>query len=303
MIIINQGRVDYRYKVSDEGPVIYDTIFSNRVVTTVLDQNLIVSKEVDKFIATLYDKITYTINIENISADTVENVYLKDNIPYGTCFICDSLKIDGVIQHGMSPEFLYVGNIESLQKISVTFQVAICGDCGCINKKYNRDEIINDGIVCYDSIYNVEEDPVQICLLTNKVTTYVKFNIFKQISESASIIICLRPCEKLKICQLNCYPQIVQSKVIKTVTGSKLLIIWEMKYYLYYLKYFTAFQYEVCNDTYKEYFSTLLDVPCGAEYCITDCFKILNEKCSYYYVSSENRLIVYNSILIIANNF
>ncbi|WP_322020223.1 hypothetical protein [Clostridium butyricum] len=55
MIVINQGRVNYRYKVSEDGPVIYDTILSNRVVTPILDKNLSVSKEVDKVIASISD--------------------------------------------------------------------------------------------------------------------------------------------------------------------------------------------------------------------------------------------------------
>ena len=289
MIVINQGRVNYRYKVSQEGPIIYDTILSNRVVTPILDQNLSVSKEVDKVIASLSDVLTYIINIENISNKTVENICLKDKIPKGTLFIT---------QYGATPEKLNIGNLKCHEKVAVTFKVTIY--------KYENgyiDSINNKGFICYDYIYNVEEKPIEMCLSTNKVKTYIMYNIFKQTSVSSNITICLRPCEKIKICEINCYPKIINSKILKTITGNKLLIIWEIKYCIHYLRYFINYQYDICSDIYKEYFSTLIDIPYGYDYSSDEYFKIINENCSYHYLLGENRLVIYNSILIIANNF
>lgn len=298
MIVINQGRVNYRYKVSEDSPVIYNTILSNSVVTSVLDKNLNVSKEVDKVIATIYDILTYKINIINISDNTVNNVFLKDKIPNGTKFVNDSVEINGLTQFGVTPENLYIGNINSCKKITVTFQVVICemyDEC--------KNEITNEGYIYYDYKYNIEEKPIQICLVTNKVNTYVMYNIFTQTSVSASLKICLRPCEKIKICYIDSCGKVLKCKLIKTVVGKKILVLWEINYCLYYLRYFNNYQYEVCNDTCKEYFSTLLDVPCGAETCSTEFFKIVNENCSYNYLCDKNELIIYNTVLIIANNF
>lgn len=298
LIVINQGRVNYRYKVSQEGPIIYDTILSNRVVTPILDQNLSVSKEVDKVIASLSDVLTYIINIENISNKTVENICLKDKIPKGTLFIKDSVKINGITQYGATLEKLNIGNLKCHEKVAVTFKVTIY--------KYENgyiDSINNKGFICYDYIYNVEEKPIEMCLSTNKVKTYIMYNIFKQTSVSSNITICLRPCEKIKICEINCYPKIINSKILKTITGNKLLIILEIKYCIHYLRYFINYQYDICSDIYKEYFSTLIDIPYGYDYSSDEYFKIINENCSYHYLLGENRLVIYNSILIIANNF
>lgn len=297
MIVINQGRVNYRYKISEEGPVIYDTIMSNRVVTCVVDMNLSANKEVDKSIAFVYDILTYTINITNVSLEKVENIVLKDTIPEGTSFIEDSVKINGIIQYGETPEELYVGSLQSYGKMKITFEVIIIGNCN----NY-KDEIINSGTVCYDFRYNIEKEPLRMCLLTNTVTTYVRYNIFTQISVSSSITICLRCCEKLKICALNTYPQVLKRKTIKTNTGTKLLVIWEIKYCLYYLKYYVNFKYVVCSDVYKEYFSTLLDIPCEEEYYNNDNLKIINESCTYNYVDDYDKLIICNTVLIIKNN-
>ncbi|MDU0324524.1 DUF11 domain-containing protein [Clostridium butyricum] len=296
LIVINQGRVNYRYKVSEEGPVIYDTILSNRVVTPILDKNLSVRKEVDKVIASISDVLTYTINITNISNKTVENICLKDKIPKETLFIKDSVKINGITQYGATTEKLHIGNLKCHEKADVTFKVAIYED------EY-IDSINNKGFICYDYIYNVEEKPIEMCLSTNKVETYIMYNIFKQTSVSSNITICLRPCEKIKICEINCYPKTINSKILKTITGNKLLIIWEIKYCMHYLRYFINYQYDICNVNYKENFSTLLDIPYGYDYSSDEGFKIINEKCSYHYLLGENRLIIYNSILIIANNF
>ncbi len=128
------------------------------------------------------------------------------------------------------------------------------------------------------------------------------FKIFTQSAVSSSIKIHLRAGEKLKICELNSYPKILKCKMIKTITGTKLLVIWEIKYFLYYLKYFVNFEYEVCSDVYKEHFSTLLDVPCGSECCNIDGLKIINESCCYNYVDNYEKLIICNTVLIIKNN-
>ncbi|APF24005.1 DUF11 domain-containing protein [Clostridium butyricum] len=298
MIVINQGRVNYRYKVSEEGPLIYDTVFSNRVVTSIIDFYLKVSKEVDKLIANIYDVITYTISINNISNESVSNIVLNDEIPEGTNFIKDSVKVNGVTQYNLTPENLYIGNLQPSENIIISFKVSVANNC-----HQCKDNIINYGIVCYDFVYNIEKDPIRIYLLTNKVNTYIMYNIFTQTSVSASLTFQLRPCEKIKICKIDSCGKVLNCKVMKTITGTKILVIWEITYFLYYLKYFTKYQYEVCSDICKEYFSTLLDVPCGVEKCDKKCFKILNENCSYYYLSNENRLIIYNTILIIANNF
>ncbi|EDT77012.1 DUF11 domain-containing protein [Clostridium butyricum] len=298
MIVINQGQVNYRYKVSEEGPIIYDTVLSNRVVTSIIDFYLKVNKEVDKLMANIYDVITYTVSIQNISNEIVYNIVLKDETPKGTNFIKDSLKVNGVTQYNLTPENLYIGNLQPSQNVIISFKVSVASNCHKC-----KDNIINYGIVCYDFIYNIEKDPIKICLLTNKVNTYIMYNIFTQTSVSASLTINLRACEKIKICKIDSCGKVLKCKVIKTITGTKILVIWEITYFLYYLRYFTNYQYEVCSDIYKEYFSTLLDVPCGIEECNEKCFKILNENCSYHYLLGENRLIIYNSILIIANNF
>lgn len=296
-MVINQGRVNYRYKLCEEGPVIYDTILSNCVMTSVVDFNLTVNKEVDKLIAYVYDILTYTITIKNISSEIVQNISLNDKIPEGTGFIDNSVRINNIIQYGKTPENLNVGNLQPYEKITVTFQVIILGN----NDNY-KDKISNSAAIYYDFKFNVEEKPERICLFTNTIITYVMYKIFTQAAVSSRVTIHLRAGEKLKICELNSYPKILKCKMIKTITGTKLLVIWEIKYFLYYLKYFVNFEYEVCSDVYKEHFSTLLDVPCGSECCNIDELKIINESCCYNYVDNYEKLIICNTVLIIKNS-
>lgn len=293
MIVINQGRVNYSYKISEDEPIIYETICSNSVVTIIIRYNLYVEKKVDKVIASLWDIVTYTIYICNISENEVENIYMKDDIPKNEEFIKDSISINGVIKYGENPKNLFIGNLQAYKKIIVSFKVVISK---CYYKCLTA--AVNYGEVCYDYLYNIEELPKRMCLVTNKVTTIIKCNIFSEISKNSKVCIPINECEDIKICKMDTAIKVIEYKKINTSTGYKVLIIWKINYTINYCKYNYCNQWTMNKIKAFQYFSDIISVPDGIKY-INDIFiDISEEDCSYNFFKNTSILNIYNTILV-----
>ncbi|MDO5516781.1 MAG: DUF11 domain-containing protein, partial [Clostridium sp.] len=238
-----------------------------------------------------WDILTYTITIENVSFNTVKNINLYDDVPKCTKFLDNSIKINNVIQYGKIPDNLYIGNLKPGEEVEILFDVVILESC-------SNNEIINYGKIEYDFIYNVEEDPCKISIITNKVITLIKCNIFKEISKRSSICLNRRTCEKIKICTIVPKIHVIKTKIINTLTGKKVLIIWKIEYEIYYYRYNYMMEYFIEKIEYVDYFSTIMDIPPGLEYEDVNSIKIVEEDCDYTLVEECSQLIIGNIIMI-----
>ncbi|WP_195990295.1 DUF11 domain-containing protein [Clostridium sp. D53t1_180928_C8] len=296
MIVVNQGRVNYCYKKSKDHAEICDTVCSNRVITIIIDYKLFIEKSVDKVISSLWDILTYTITIYNLCDNTVKNIRVFDKLPSNTLFIDNSVKINNITQYGANPENLYIGNLYSKKKVTITFRVAILK---CYNEEVTK--VINVGNVSYDYLYNIEEKPVQMHLITNKVVTLVNCNIFSQISTSSKTTLNSENFKKVKICEIDTKIKILNYKIINTHMGLKILIIWKMYYLINYYKYNSCYGYKFQRENRFDYFSNILDVPPGIKYIKKININVFEEDCTYSLLPRTNELTIYNTILIYLN--
>lgn len=296
MIVINQGRVNYCYKTSISNAEVCDTVCSNKVITIIIDYNLFIEKKVDKIIASLWDILTYTIDIFNLCNSTVENITLFDKIPENTFFIDNTVEINNVLQYGATPENLYIGDLEAKNKATITFKVAILK---CYNEEINK--ITNLGEIRYDYLYNIEQKPAQMNLYTNEVITFVKCNNFSQLSTFSKTLLHSENFKVVKICSLTSENKVIKYKVIETNTGFKVLIIWKTYYFINYYKYNSLFGCTLEKEKRFDYFSTILNVPSGIKYVNKININILEEDCSYKLISKTNELNLFNTIFIYLN--
>lgn len=176
MKVINECRINFKYRLSQQTPIINKTIFSNQVSTQVVRNTLEISKYVNKKQTYSFDILTYTIVIENITQITINNLFFQDNIPNGTKFIENSVIVNDIKIRCVNPqEGFYIGKLTGKGKVKITFKVLVLPMCFCKN-------IINYSTIKYDYIYNVEKPPYRAFKESNSVDTKCEFRLFKQIS-------------------------------------------------------------------------------------------------------------------------
>jgi uncharacterized repeat protein (TIGR01451 family) len=168
MEVVNICRANFDYKFSPRGHKIKKTVVSNIVCTKVIDKVLDLSICVNKAEAVVFDLLTYTVNIKNISNKIIENITFLDHKSILSSFIVNTLYVNRESIPCISPdEGLYLGDLPPCGDIAITFQMMI--DKGSSSKYiYNFFEI------AYDHIFNIELPPARIILKSDFTTTYVK---------------------------------------------------------------------------------------------------------------------------------
>lgn len=102
MQIINQGRVSFKYRQGEAQPIISETKFSNSVITMVLDCRIKADGKVNKKRATLFEMITYEVNIQNVSSVNIEQLCLKNLLANTLRFITHSVYINGIKKNALT---------------------------------------------------------------------------------------------------------------------------------------------------------------------------------------------------------
>lgn len=99
---------------------------TNTVNLVVVSNRLSVTKQVDKSVATQGENLHYTSTITNTGTLPKTNLFFTDNIPAGTTFVPDSVKIDGVIQPGLNPQTGFnLNNLAVGANVVVEFDVKV----------------------------------------------------------------------------------------------------------------------------------------------------------------------------------
>ncbi|MEF9991450.1 MAG: hypothetical protein RSD22_06515 [Romboutsia sp.] len=96
--------------------------------------------------ASIGDRITYKIPVQNVSDLVIDNVILKDNLPGEVSYVANSLKVDGTTVSVGDLSNLPLGNINPNQGKIVTFDVVVNSipslsnltNTACVNFDYNK---------------------------------------------------------------------------------------------------------------------------------------------------------------------
>ncbi|MGL5820998.1 MAG: hypothetical protein ACRCYE_05105 [Sarcina sp.] len=125
--IPNTNGVGYEYTVNPlDPPVGPIAAISNNVLTSVQDVLLSATKSVDLSYADVGDIITYTVVINNAGNIPAINTLFQDNVPVGTSFIPDSLRLNGIQQFGADPVVGFtIPTIGVIGQVTITFEVIV----------------------------------------------------------------------------------------------------------------------------------------------------------------------------------
>lgn len=99
---------------------------SNIVEIAVVSNRLTILKSVDKSVATKGEILHYTSNITNSGTLQKTNLVFTDNIPSGTTFVSDSVKINGTTKIGFNPQTGFaLPNLAVGESVVVEFDVMV----------------------------------------------------------------------------------------------------------------------------------------------------------------------------------
>lgn len=123
--VVNSANVTYTFFPFPDSPVTRTTT-SQKVEVLVLNEDLIVTKSVDKEFTTSGDTLTYTSVVTNNSNVTLNDIFFQDAIPSGTSFIPDSVTVDGSPLLGAQPQTGFLlGDLAPSQSVTVVFKVLV----------------------------------------------------------------------------------------------------------------------------------------------------------------------------------
>ncbi|MDK2563818.1 DUF11 domain-containing protein [Romboutsia sedimentorum] len=294
MRVINECRIDFKYRLSPQSPLVAKTTLSNIVSTDIVKNILKIEKFVDKKNTYYFDILTYTIDIYNISDYLVTDVFFRDKIPLGTEFIQNSVEINNIKVRCLNPQYGFcIGDINSGYKKSITFKVVVLPLCFC--------EIIkNYSIIEHDYIYNIEKCPARVPIQSNRVYTKVNEKVFKQLS----IDNILTTCDPiLKIVDSNVSIEILQTKLVNTPSNDiygecksnicMLIVIGSIDYEMIFKSKFQ--KSKLLRDKFG--FSCYMLVPVGIEYVNKNNIKIIIENASSNLIN-KNTVFINTNILL-----
>lgn len=276
MKIINECRIDYKYRFSPQSAEIRKTIFSNIVSTQVIKDRLELTKSVNKQLTFPFDILTYTIFIYNITNLDIENIFFKDNIPQNTRFIENSITINNIKVECENPQIgFFVGNLEGGGIIKVAFKVLVLPTYFC-------NLIENYSTIEYDYKYNVEKPPYRANKMSNKVISKCEKRVFKQILVEENIETCDDICF-IKNYRYNL--QIMETKFINQINSNlgTLLVIGKLSYEINYIS-------DECIRCIDDIFgfSTCMIVPIGISLESNEYIKYDIEELSINLIKSNN---------------
>ncbi|GKU25134.1 hypothetical protein [Clostridium folliculivorans] len=168
MEVVNVCRANFDYKLSPRGHRIKNTVVSNVVSTKIIDKVLDLKICVNKSEAVVFDIVTYTVTIKNISDKLIENITFIDHKSFLTSFVVNTLFVNNKNITCRSPEEgLYLGDLQPCDEIIVSFQMLI-------DKNSSSKYVYNYFEIAYDYLFNIELLPARIILKSDFAATYVR---------------------------------------------------------------------------------------------------------------------------------
>ncbi|MCC0648975.1 DUF11 domain-containing protein [Clostridioides sp. ZZV15-6598] len=203
---INEYGGDFSYKLLSRSPIITKTTFSNMVSNDMSGNILKVEKYVDKECASVFDILTYTIVVTNISSRKTGNIFFKDYISKYIKFINNTVEVNGIKKGGLNPQQgFYIGKISGNCKKIISFKSIALANSACR-------VIENHANIYYYYKYDIEKFPMKISIESNYVYTSIKKAVFKQLNISNT----LKAPKNLKdILKVNTNSKILNVKLIK----------------------------------------------------------------------------------------
>ena len=101
-------------------------INSNEIKILIVNNDVKLLKTANTFAVKSGDIITYTISIANDGTILNTNLFFQDNIPIGTTFVENSVKIDGEAKNNYNPQTGFeLNNLNAGNTIEVEFKVKV----------------------------------------------------------------------------------------------------------------------------------------------------------------------------------
>ena len=116
-----------KYTVKDQlrGDVSY-TENTEPILVKVISDKIQLIKSVDKLFAVRGENLHYTINIINVGNVTKTDMLFKDPIPYGTTFVQNSVKMNGVVYPAYNPTNGFViSSLAPSEVLNIEFDVKV----------------------------------------------------------------------------------------------------------------------------------------------------------------------------------
>lgn len=165
--IINKSQVEFSYLVDPDGLTITKTNFSNNVITNVIEPVLNVAKSVDKTLATVYDTLTFTVQITNTGNTIAKDVMFYDTPSQGATFNEGSVTVNGASEPLFNPtQGFSLGDIGIGNAVVVTFTADV-------TTLPDTNTITNQATINFDYILDPQQPPISDTTYSNTTTTYV----------------------------------------------------------------------------------------------------------------------------------
>ena len=274
MRVVNECRVDFKYRLTQDSPLVTRTNFSNLVSTEIIKDMLNVEKFVDKKCTYAFDILTYSIVITNTSNFTITNVFFKDKIPKGTVFIENSVKVDDIKKRCLRPDNgFYINKINYRSSVIIRFKVIVLPQCF-------TQSITNFSTIQQNHILNIEEAPVKLNIDSNIVSSEFQRKVFKQIN-ICEIIRLKKDITKILKYEVNV--KVLESKIVDSPinrTNQKnrsnmcnLVVIGSIEYKIHFLSG-NKENNNVNIIRYQFGFSSYLMTPIGIAYIKNENIKV-----------------------------
>ncbi len=180
----------------------FNDVFSNDVSGSILK----VEKYVDKKCASVFDILTYTVIVTNMSRYKTGNIFFKDYISKYIEFINNTVKVNGIIKCGLDPkQGFYIGRIDASCKKIISFKSVVLP-----NSSYRV--IKNNANIYYYYKYDLEKFPTRISVESNKVYTSINKTVFKQLNISNTL---KAPKNLKEILKVNINSKVFDVKIMK----------------------------------------------------------------------------------------
>ena len=99
---------------------------TDTLLLKIISDKLSFVKSVDKYVAVKGEKLHYTIKITNIGNITKTDMVFKDPIPYGTTFVANSVKVNGIGYSVYNPEIGFaIRSLAPNEFITIEFDVRV----------------------------------------------------------------------------------------------------------------------------------------------------------------------------------
>ena len=99
---------------------------TDTILLKIISDKINFVKSVDKYVAVKGEKLHYTIKITNIGNITKTDMVFKDPIPYGTTFVANSVKVNGIGYSVYNPEIGFaIRSLAPNEFITIEFDVRV----------------------------------------------------------------------------------------------------------------------------------------------------------------------------------